>query len=141
MANFALKNGRIKLLLIMKWFADGDGFSGVTLILTSLGLFFELVFPESTSEGSRPHMQGCSGWEGEKEEEGDLETEPIYHASCQSAKHQLPQHLHSCKKTVMSRLKGKQIEQRWMIGKERKVRGDKVTKRGYWEQSVTKGRE
>lgn len=112
----------------------------VTLILTSLWLFFELVFPESTSEGSCPHMQGCSGWEGEKEEEGDLETKPIHHASRQSAKHQLPQHLQSCKKTVMSCLKGKHIEQRWMIRKERKVRGAKVKKRWYWKQSVSKRR-
>lgn len=76
----------------------------VTLILISLGLFFELVFPESTSEGSRPHMQCCPGGEGEEEEEGHLETKPIHHASGQSAEHQLPQHLQSCQETVVGRL-------------------------------------
>lgn len=75
-----------------------------TLILISLRLFFELVFPESTSEGSRPHMQGRPSREREEEEEGNLETEPIHYASGQSAERQLAQHLQSRQETVVSRL-------------------------------------
>lgn len=84
-------------------------------ILVSLGLFFVLVFPESTSEGGRPHMQSCPGWEREKEEEGNLKTKPIYHASSQSAEGQLPQHLQSRQETVVGRLKerGRRKRKRW----------------------------
>lgn len=73
--------------------------------MVSLGLFFKLVFPESTSEGSRPHMQSRASGEREKEEEGNLETKPIHHTSGQSAERQLPQHLQSRQETVVGRLK------------------------------------
>lgn len=62
------------------------------------------MFPESPGEGGRPHMQGCAGGEGEEEEEGNLKTKPIHHASSQSAEHQLPQHLQSGQETVVGRL-------------------------------------
>lgn len=72
----------------------------------SLGLIFELVFPESTSEGRRPHMHGCPSRQCEKQEKGNLKTKPIHHTSGQSAKCQFPQHLQSRQETVMGCLKG-----------------------------------
>lgn len=84
-------------------------------VLISLGLFFELVFPESTSEGGRPHVQGRPGGQGEEEEEGHLETEPVHHASGQGAERQLPQNLQSRQETVVGRL-----EERGGRGKRRK---------------------
>lgn len=73
--------------------------------IVSLGLFFKLVFSESTSEGCRPHMKSRASGEREKKEEGYLETKPIHHTSGQSAKRQLPQHLQSRQETVVGRLK------------------------------------
>lgn len=46
-------------------------------------------------------MQGRPSGEGEEEEEGNLEPEPIHQASGQSAERQLPQHLQSCQETVV----------------------------------------
>lgn len=49
-------------------------------------------------------MQGRRGGEGEEEEEGNLETKQIYHASCQGAERQLPEHLQSRQEAVVGRL-------------------------------------
>lgn len=84
--------------------AEAPGSRPFSLIPISLGLFFELVLPESTGEGSRPHVQGCPGREGEEEEVGNLETKPIHQTSSQSAECQLPQHLQSGQEAVVGRL-------------------------------------
>lgn len=49
-------------------------------------------------------MQGRPSRQGEEEEEGNLESEPIYQASSQRAKRQLPQHLQSGQETVVGGL-------------------------------------
>lgn len=51
-------------------------------------------------------MQGRPSRQGEEEEEGNLESEPVYQASSQRAKRQLPQHLQSGKETVVGGLRG-----------------------------------
>lgn len=71
-------------------------------------------------------MQGRPGREGEEEEEGNLETEPIYHASGQSAERQLSQHLQSCQETVVGRLKERGREER---GKEERNDEKKKSKK------------
>lgn len=63
-------------------------------------------------------MQGRPGGEGQEEEEGNLETKPIHHASGQSAEHQLPQHLQSRQETVVGRLKGERQPRGKVTGKE-----------------------
>lgn len=88
--------------------------------LFSLRLLFELVFPESTSERSRPHMQGRPGGERQEEEEGHWKTEPVHYTSSQSAKRQLSQHLQCRQETVVCRLQGRRkVEWLWryQIGK------------------------
>lgn len=94
----------LKLLYHISAPADAPVQELPPLILVSFGLIFELVFPESTSEGGRPHMQGRPGGEREEEEEGNLETEPIHHAAGERAEGQLPQNLQSRQETVMGRL-------------------------------------
>ena len=98
--------------------ADASISGPFTLILVSFGLFFELVFPQSPSEGSRPHMQGRPGGEGEEEEESNLETKPIDHTSGQSAERQLPKHLQGCQETVVGRLQGEWQSRVSRTGKE-----------------------
>lgn len=95
--------------------------------LASLGLFFELVFPESPGEGGRPHMQGRPSRQGEEEEEGNLESEPIYQASSQRAERQLPQHLQSGQETVVGGLRG---ERKARLKPKRR----KKKKGGEWER-------
>lgn len=104
--------------------------------LISFGL---LVFLKSTGEGSRPHVQGRSSREGEEEEEGNLETKPVHHASGQSAEHQLPQHLESGQETVVGRLKGERQPRGRMRGKEikrRREREERKGKRRVWERKT-----
>lgn len=100
--------------------------------LASLGLFFELVFPESPGEGGRPHMQGRPSRQGEEEEEGNLESEPIYQASSQRAKRQLPQHLQSGQETVVGGLRG---ERKARLKPKRR----KKKKGGEWERERDEG--
>lgn len=105
--------------------------------LVSLGLFFVLVFPESTGESCRPHMQGCPSGQGEEEEEGNLESEPIHQAPSQSAERQFPQHLQSGQETVVGRLKGERKDQekkKWEEEvREMKVSGVKRTRAKEWK--------
>lgn len=77
-------------------------------------------------------MQGRPGGEREKEEEGNLETKPIHHASGQSAERQLPQHLQSRQETVVGRLK----ERGRMRRKESERR---KWRRGKWAEKKDKG--
>lgn len=101
----------------------------------SLGLFFELVFPESPGEGGRPHMQGRPSRQGEEEEEGNLESEPIDQASGQRAKRQLAQHLQSGQETVVGGLRGERKAQ--LKPKRRKNRGGVGGGGGGKERKVT----
>lgn len=78
------------------------------------------MLPESTGEGSCPHMQRRSSRQGEEEEEGYLETKPIHQHTSKSTEHQLPQHLQSGQETVVGGLKG----ERHRV----KVRGEKRSK-------------
>lgn len=76
----------------------------VERVTSSFGLLLQLVFPESSGEGGRPHVQRGPGRESQEEEEGHLETEPVDHTPGQSAKRQLPQHLQRGQETVVRRL-------------------------------------
>lgn len=51
-------------------------------------------------------MQGRPSGQGEEEEEGHLESEPIHQAPSQRAKRQLPQHLQRGQETVVGCLRG-----------------------------------
>lgn len=63
-------------------------------------------------------MQGRCSRKGEEEEEGNLETKPIHHASSQSAERQLSQHLQSRQETVVGRLEGERQPRRRTSEKE-----------------------
>lgn len=70
----------------------------------SFGPIFDLVIPQGSSEGRHPYVQGCPSRQREEEEEGHVETKPVYHASGHSAERQLSQHLQSRQETVVGRL-------------------------------------
>lgn len=83
-------------------------------------------------------MQGRPSGQGEEEEEGHLESEPIHQAPSQRAKRQLPQHLQRGQETVVGCLrverkaglkpkkkKKKKKEERRKTEREMKVTGEK----------------
>lgn len=51
-------------------------------------------------------MQGRASRQGEEEEEGNLESEPVHQASSQRAERQLAQNLQSGQETVVGGLRG-----------------------------------
>lgn len=77
-------------------------------------------------------MQGRPSRQGEEEEEGNLESEPIYQASSQRAERQLPQHLQSGQETVVGGLRG---ERKARLKPKRR----KKKKGGEWEREREEG--
>lgn len=82
-------------------------------------------------------MQGRASRQGEEEEEGNLESEPVHQASSQRAERQLAQNLQSGQETVVGGLRGERREgsekERQGEG-ERKVSGEKWRgEEGEWE--------
>lgn len=69
-------------------------------------------------------MQGRPSRQGEEEEESNLESEPIYQASSQRAKRQLPQHLQSGQETVVGGLRGERKEERGGVRERGRDEGD-----------------